>query len=82
MTLKPCPFCGEVPDHLNGREGDTFRWWIVSCPSCDASPGDVRINTMTMDREPAILEAHKRGEALWNTRTVVKNLDTDPRSKV
>lgn len=84
--LKPCPFCGEVPDHLEGREGETFRWsfrwWIVSCPSCGASPGDVRINTLTMEREPAIQEAHKKGEVIWNTRPGPKNLDTDPLVKV
>ena len=75
-ALKPCPFCGETPkNRLCGGEGNTFRWWVVSCPSCSATPGDVRINTMTMDREPALVKAQADGEEAWNRRPIEDEKD-------
>lgn len=65
--LKPCPFCGAVG--LDFEEGSTFRWLMPSCSGCGASCGEVRINTMTSDRELAIEKTKHAAVKVWNRRT-------------
>jgi hypothetical protein len=40
----------------------------AGCDECGAQAGEVRINTMTVDRSHAIKEAQQRAIVEWNTR--------------
>ncbi len=62
----PCPFCGGTS--ISTHEGSTFRWMYAGCDECGAQAGEVRINTMTVDRSHAIKEAQQRAIVEWNTR--------------
>lgn len=42
MTLKVCPWCGEVPERLELSEGSTYRWAIVTPSCCGAVMGEIR----------------------------------------
>lgn len=65
--LKPCPFCGETG--VSFREGSTFRWLVIECDECGATPGEVRVQT-TGNGTPE--EWRKTSEvnaiAAWNRR--------------
>lgn len=67
--LLPCPFCGEKPEALHFAEGSTFRWLDVSCPSCGASPGEVRVQTLGEGTKEQ-WRAKAKADAIeaWNTR--------------
>jgi hypothetical protein len=67
LTLKPCPFCGAVPDYdsadsFTGREGTGFaKWGAVQC-GCGVIGSDVRTDYKPFEhwREAAALEWNKR----------------------
>lgn len=40
---KPCPWCGWHGERIDVCPGDTFRYMRATCPSCSASPGEVRV---------------------------------------
>ncbi len=67
--LKPCPFCGDSGVTMN--EGSTFRWCYLSCNSCGATPGEVRVQTFG-DGTPDEWEkqAAKDAIAAWNRRAL------------
>lgn len=66
--LKPCPFCGDS-GVTTMNEGSTFRWRYLSCNSCGATPGEVRVQTFG-DGTPDEWEkqAAKDAIAAWNRR--------------
>ena len=47
--LEPCPFCGEMPELLNGAPGS----WFVRCKNCKCSTNDVQ-------RDAAVQLWHRR----------------------
>ena len=66
MTTKPCPFCGCT--EINVIEGSTFRWVLATCNDCGASSGEVRKDTLSLDRMVAEQEARKDAITEWNRR--------------
>jgi len=66
--LLPCPFCGEIG--VSFRAGETFRWRVMYCVSCEASCGEIRYNNTTDDGgyEKKTLDLFERGLEIWNTR--------------
>ena len=65
----PCPFCGHVG--VSGYEGSTFRWWHVACDGCGAQCGEVRVQTIGIQREEAIQKATRDAVLEWNKRAPV-----------
>lgn len=66
ITLRPCPFCGEVPRPpiaFHFPDGG-FKWGAISC-GCGALGPEVR--TQYDQSEDA--EWHALAAAEWNTRT-------------
>lgn len=66
-TVLPCPFCGHVG--LDFKLGSTFRWLHVECANCEASCGEVRIQTMGEGGTDSwMLDAKAEAIKEWNTR--------------
>jgi hypothetical protein len=41
LTLKPCPFCGNPPQHNDGGNSTYGRlWWSVWCNECEVHMSD------------------------------------------
>lgn len=64
--LKPCPWCGGRLKEGLVLEGETFRWRRVQ--GCCTDGPEVRVNTLSDDREEAEREARAQAYAAWNTR--------------
>lgn len=69
MTPLPRPFCGEQGP-LDVHEGSTFRWMLAECCYCGAQAPEVRIDTMSKDRDVAIAQGRIDAVAAWNERAV------------
>lgn len=69
MTPLPCPFCGEQ-GALDIHEGSTFRWMLAECGYYGAQSPEVRIDTMSKDRDAAIAQGRVDAIAAWNERVV------------
>jgi Lar family restriction alleviation protein len=61
----PCPFCGQRGVSI--VEGSTFRWRKAVCDYCDASCGEIRIQTIDQTAE-TLLRDEKEVIEEWNKR--------------
>lgn len=59
----PCPWCGCAKEPTI-RDGSTFRWRVVECAECGASPGEFRSDNR-FDLTDADLEGVR---SYWNRR--------------
>lgn len=71
--IKPCPFCGST--EIEVASGSTFRWKYAFCTGCGAQTDEVRIDTMSEDREAAEAKAREDAFKEWNRR--VPQLDPE-----
>lgn len=69
VELKPCPWCGGQLKEGLVLEGETFRWRRVQ--GCCTDGPEVRIDTLSDDREEAEREAKEQAYEAWNTRAPI-----------
>lgn len=67
--LLPCPWCGGTLKDGVVLEGDTFRWRRVQ--GCCTDGPEVRIDTLSDDRELAEQQAKEQAYDAWNTRAAL-----------
>lgn len=63
----PCPFCGSYDTEV--CDGSTFRWVYMGCADCGARAGEVRVQTIGIERDAAIKRATIDATLEWNTRS-------------